>query len=178
MTTSSKDAREASCAASCRSCSERDTRGGRTKTHEDGCEQTHARTEGPTQTRSRSSSRRDEGPKIPWAETNGQGGPRAASKRICRALRFQISGVMLECSFWCTTSAETVAFARDGFAESAKRSTCPGGHSKFLGFWRCVDGGGMGGVGHNNQVWPQASIACGLGWLAGCAENRSKCSGR
>ena len=46
-------------------------------------------------------------------ETTFRGGPsvgraaRGQHDRICRALRFLFSKVMLECSFWNTTSAET-----------------------------------------------------------------------
>ena len=108
---------------------------------------------------------------------------RSQHGRICRALRYQISKVMLECSLWNTTSAETKLRLRAmGLLRERKTVKVPWWvahmRSKRPGCWRSSVGGGKGGASQNGQVWLRAWIGCNLGQLAVRAESRSRCPGR
>ena len=62
-------------------------------------------------------------------------------QRICHALRFQISNVMLQCDLWNMTSAETMLRLHNGFPERKTVNVS----------WR-EGGGGEGGKGGRPQA--------------------------
>ena len=106
-----------------------------------------------------------------WRSGCGAGRSTAGQQeRICLALRFQISNVMLECNLWNTTSGETKLRQR-AMDSLRERSTCLGGvvhgHSKRSVRKKCFDGVGQDDEGHNNRARQRAWTGCSLHPLAG-----------
>ena len=116
-----------------------------------GCERTQTHTEerpkpgagaGATQGRLKESER-EGAQKAPDRDqrSGSRGTSRAARcqhERICRALRFQISKAMLECSLWKhDLSRDEISFARDGFHEIAQNGQCVLVESAIRADWRC-----------------------------------------